>query len=54
MNNFDKYFEYIVFIIGAIIIISVSVSLSGCDYLKCYPKFDLNGQYIGIKCGGEW
>jgi len=42
--------------IGFLIIIGIitGLLLSGCDIIKCYPEFDINGQYIGIKCGGKF
>lgn len=52
MSKFIKIFKYIIFSIGIIIIIGIL--FSGCDIIKCYPQFDANGQYIGIKCGGKW
>lgn len=50
--RYTKYLKYIIFVIGFIIILGVLIS--GCDNLKCYPEFDLNGKYIGIKCGGKF
>jgi len=51
MNNYIKFLKYIIFIIGIIIIIGALIS--GCDKLKCYPQFNIDGTYIGIKCGGQ-
>lgn len=53
MNKFTQILKYIIIIVLGITII-LGVLLSGCDNLKCYPEFDINGQYIGIKCGGKW
>ena len=52
MNKIANVLKYIIFVIGIIII--SGVLLSGCDNLKCYPQFDLNGKYIGLKCGREF
>lgn len=52
MNKFIDILTYIVFGIGFVLLIGLV--LGGCDNLRCYPDFDINGQYIGIKCGGEW
>ena len=38
----------------AIAILIVIIGLSGCDVVKCHPQVDINGEYIGIQCGGEW
>ena len=45
-----KILKYI--ILGLIVLLTVG--LIGCDNLKCYPKFDLNGEYIGFECGGKF
>jgi len=49
---FTKILKYIIFVIGAIIILSVV--FSGCDNLKCYPHYDVRGNYIGFKCGDKF
>lgn len=52
MNKFFKVLEYIILALGIIII--SGILLSGCDIVKCYPEFDMDGSYIGINCGGEF
>ena len=45
-----KSLKYIIF--GIVIV--VVVLLVGCDNLKCYPEFDLSGDYMGFKCDGKF
>lgn len=43
------------YLIPAIAILIILIGLfSGCDVIKCYPEFDINGEYIGIQCGGDF
>jgi len=52
INKLTNIVRYVILIGGSIFILSIL--LSGCDNLKCYPEFDINGIYIGIKCGGQF
>jgi len=51
-EKFSTILLYIIVTLASIIILS-SVFM-GCDKIKCSPQFDLNGTYIGIKCGGNF
>ena len=44
--------KYIIF--GLSVIIILGILISGCDNFRCYPEYDPRGNYIGIKCGGEF
>jgi len=52
MIKLIKYIAPIIILIGGIIIFGILIS--GCDIIKCYPQFDIDGSYIGFKCGGEF
>ena len=52
MNKYMKFLTPLIFILAGIIIFGVLIS--GCDVIKCYPRFDVNKGYMGIQCGGEF
>lgn len=41
-------------ILALFVLIFLCILLSSCDVVKCYPQFNLDDEYIGIKCGGDW
>ena len=52
MNKYKDILKIIIFLLGGIIIFGILIS--GCDIIKCYPQFDVDKGYVGMKCGGEW
>ena len=52
MNKYIEILKYTIILLAGIIIFGVLIS--GCTIVKCYPQFDINREYIGIKCGGEF
>jgi len=52
MNKYFDIIKVIVFILGGIIIFGILIS--GCEKIRCYPQFDANKGYVGMKCGGEF
>lgn len=52
MNKLTYILKYIIFIFGIATILTVL--LSGCDKLGCYPTYDARNNVYGFACGGKF
>ena len=42
------------YILALVILVLMVLLVSGCDVMPCHPQFNLEDEYIGFVCKGDW